>query len=396
MRLPSLCRYRIRGWTAVLVLLLVAIAGPAPGSQASRENLPEGSVAASTSTGSEFPAKESVEEAHPNSFLPLPVIFYTPETKLALGFSAIYIYRPADADVESRPSLFGGVAIYTLNNQVLAGFGGEHYWDHDRQQFKGGVFYRNFPNDFYGLGNDTDAELFEDYSDEAGSFSADYLRTVAGRIRIGGGVGYGTSSITRTEPGDCLSGDLIPGADGGQYLGAGLKATYDSRGNIVYPLASGFHQLSWWVYGKALGADFSFNTTTVDLRQYLHLGGSRVLALRGLGIFGGGNMPFQMMPALGGDNLLRGYFQGRFRERKLLALQGEFRSRVWSRIGAAVFGGLGQVARETGQLGLNRFHHSYGVGLRILLVEKEGMNLRTDFGFGSDQSGFYLGIGEVF
>ena len=59
-------------------------------------------------------------------------------------------------------------------------------------------------------------------------------------------------------------------------------------------------------------------------------------------------------------------------------------------------GGLGQVARDTGQLGINRFHYSYGAGLRVLLVEEEGLNLRADFGFGSDQSGFYLGIGEVF
>jgi hypothetical protein len=32
----------------------------------------------------------------------------------------------------------------------------------------------------------------------------------------------------------------------------------------------------------------------------------------------------------------------------------------------------------------------------ILLIKQEMMNLRMDFGFGEDQSGFYLGFSEVF
>lgn len=339
---------------------------------------------------------ERVEEKPRNVLIPLPVISYAPETKLSLGVSVVYIYRTGNADASSRPSTFGGLGIYTLNSQVLASVGGEHYWDEDRQKFTGGLFYQKFPNDFYGIGNDTDAGFSEGYTDEGASFSADYIREVIPRIRLGGGVSYGGSSITGTEPGELLSGDLIPGSSGGQILGAGLSVSYDSRTNISYPRSAGFYRLSWRLYDKVLGGDFDLNKTTLDLRRYFNLGAKRVLAFRGLADFGAGDVPFQVMPALGGDTLMRGYFAGRFRERKLLAVQGEFRGYVWRRFGGAVFGGLGQVAHETGQLGLDRFHYSYGFGLRFLLIEQEGINLRADFGFGSDQSGFYLGFGEAF
>jgi outer membrane protein assembly factor BamA len=145
-----------------------------------------------------------------------------------------------------------------------------------------------------------------------------------------------------------------------------------------------------------LGADFEFNQTTLDLRRYLPIGESRVVALRALGIASGGTVPFQLMPQLGGDQLLRGYFGGRFRERQLLAAQAEFRSRVWKRLGLVAFAAAGQVARDLDGLGIDRFRYSGGLGLRFLLISQEGMNLRADFGFGEDQSAFYIGFGEVF
>lgn len=338
---------------------------------------------------------ERETEAPRNYFIPVPVVYYTPETKLALGISGAYIYRTGEATVDSRPSTLGGVAIYTFRNQLLTSLGGVHYFDHDRQQLEGGLAYRNFPNEFYGLGNDTDADFSQDYTDEGAGFALDYLREVVPGLRLGGGLSAGTSSITETEAGDLLDGDAIPGSQGGQVLGLGLSANYDTRANISFPRGGAFHQLSWRIYEDVLGADYALTTTTVDLRQYVPLGGA-ILALRALGTGTTGTVPFQLMPELGGDLLLRGYFGGRFRDRQRVAAQAELRVGSWHRIGAAVFGGMGQVAPELDQLGIDRFHYSYGAGLRILLIKQEQMNLRADFGFGEDQSGFYFGFGEVF
>lgn len=45
---------------------------------------------------------------------------------------------------------------------------------------------------------------------------------------------------------------------------------------------------------------------------------------------------------------------------------------------------------------MNSFKPSYGFGFRYLLDRKEGINLRFDFGYGKNSSGFYFTAGEAF
>jgi hypothetical protein len=61
-----------------------------------------------------------------------------------------------------------------------------------------------------------------------------------------------------------------------------------------------------------------------------------------------------------------------------------------------MFAGAGQVSHDLDAQRLDGFKFSGGGGLRVLLNEDEGLNLRADFGFGENSSGFYLGVSEVF
>jgi outer membrane protein assembly factor BamA len=151
--------------------------------------------------------------------------------------------------------------------------------------------------------------------------------------------------------------------------------------------------VKWKVYGTFLGGDFKMNNISLDLRRYLPLGRNKVMALRAIGVSAGGNVPFQLMPTLSGQ---RGYYSSRFRDHKAVLAQAEFRMKLWKRLGGVVFGSLGQVAPSIEQFATNRTHTAYGFGLRALLIRQESLNLRFDFGFGEDQSGFYFGLGEAF
>ena len=102
------------------------------------------------------------------------------------------------------------------------------------------------------------------------------------------------------------------------------------------------------------------------------------------------------MPQLGGEELLRGYYGGRYRERNLLAVQAEYRAHVWWRFGAVGFVSAGRVSHDLSDMDFSGFKPAVGLGLRFLLAPDEGLNLRADFGFGKESSGFYLGLGEVF
>ena len=104
----------------------------------------------------------------------------------------------------------------------------------------------------------------------------------------------------------------------------------------------------------------------------------------------GGTVPFNRLPELGGAKLLRGYYEGRFREKNLLALQGEFRSPLYKRFGFTLYAGAGAVAREFSGLTEARWKWTAGAGLRFRLRRDSRLNLRLDVAGNHETFGVYF------
>lgn len=99
---------------------------------------------------------------------------------------------------------------------------------------------------------------------------------------------------------------------------------------------------------------------------------------------------------MGGSYVMRGYFEGRFRDKSLLVFQAEYRMPLFWRLGAVGFVGVGNVAEKFSQLDLGNLKSAYGIGLRFLFDRKERIQLRMDIGWGKNSSGFYFSIFEAF
>lgn len=94
---------------------------------------------------------------------------------------------------------------------------------------------------------------------------------------------------------------------------------------------------------------------------------------------------------------LRGYVRGRYRDRALAALQGEYRSPVRRRLGGVLFAGVGTVAPSLHRLGSGRLLPTHGVGVRLELDPQQRTSVRADYGRGIDgASGLYLGFNQAF
>ena len=93
---------------------------------------------------------------------------------------------------------------------------------------------------------------------------------------------------------------------------------------------------------------------------------------------------------------MRGYYDGRYRDRHLLAFQAEYRLPVWGKFGLVGFAGLGRVAPTLGGLDFSGLKYSAGFGLRFKIAPREGANLRIDWAFGQGTSGVYFTAGEAF
>jgi hypothetical protein len=79
----------------------------------------------------------------------------------------------------------------------------------------------------------------------------------------------------------------------------------------------------------------------------------------------GQQIPFFMLPALGGGSSLRGYASWRFRDQNSLLLQAEWRIMVNRYLDLAFFYDAGKVAARTSDLDLDHLKDDYGVGVRF-------------------------------
>ncbi len=135
-----------------------------------------------------------------------------------------------------------------------------------------------------------------------------------------------------------------------------------------------------------------------NLRGYVSLWPGHVLAGQFYGNTITGTVPFFRLNDLGGDDGgLRGYPRGRFVDKTMVNAQVEYRlERIWKRLGAVAFAGLGDLAARPEELALGQALYSYGLGLRFTIERQQKLNIRMDYALGEGYSGFYLTLGEAF
>lgn len=378
-------RYGLHRWTrggfAVVAIPLVLSCLPWPGRAQQGEVVADDSV-----------------RAPGNTFVPLPVLFYMPETGVGFGGMATYYFRTSGGGRDERPSSLTPLLVYTEKKQVIALFQGEIYLSQERYRLNFEAGYSLFPTKFWGVGNDTPDAAEEEYTPRTVNLAAKSQRQIASGWYLGGTVRVGYRALVEVEDGGLLDSGTVPGAVDSWVVGLGLLVTRDTRDNPVYPRSGSFHQLGGSWYSGHFGSSYDYGSFYLDVRKYFSAFSTHVVAIRGLAMASVSEQPFDLMPQLGGDVLLRGYFAGRYRDRQLLALQGEYRTPVWWRVGLVGFAGIGQVADNWGALELGHFHPSAGVGARFQLSRTEGLNIRADYGWGFDAAttGFYLSVGEAF
>jgi len=343
------------------------------------------------------------EQELPPSLVPMPILFRQPETGTGFGSAATYFFRlGAPEDVSGSrppsPSTITAVAIYTTRSQVIAAIEPNLRLRGDRLRIGGALEFVRFPTSFWGVGNDTGDEMEESYTTRAVNLEAGALRELRKGWYAGLVGRYARRKLSDLEPGGLLDRGAVPGTDGNQILGLGAALSRDTRDRSTNPGSGGFHQLRVIRFTSALGSDFDYTQFSLDLRRYLPLAPGGVLALRAMGESLTGAAPFDVFPQLGGAELLRGYYGGRFRDMSLVALQAELRRHVAWRFGVVGFGALGQVAPGVADLRLDGMKAAVGAGLRFAINESEGLNIRADYGWGLETGtrGFYLSLGEVF
>lgn len=350
----------------------------------------------------EHPAERDIEQDAERdaeggwSLIPFVLPAYQPETSFLLGGAAILSHQPPrDSGLRESQLSFAGAA--SVRGQFTALLSPDLFLLDDRMHLGGTLSAARFPDTFYGVGADTPEDLSEPYRANI------YELELSPRWRLVEGLYVGPSlrlqnvDVAEVEDGGLLDAGTIEGSDGGTTLQLGVSAFWDTRSSTLYPTAGGIVRLNVRRALPALGSDYEFDVLRLDARRYITLPwrARHILALQGVLELRDGAPPFYDLARLGGAEIMRGYYEGRYRERQLYALQAEYRAPLFWRFGGVVFASVGGVAHDVDSSFFDHPHLGGGAGLRFAPLDDVPVNFRLDFAFG-DTLAFYLNVGEAF
>ncbi len=321
-----------------------------------------------------------------------PIVYYTPETRLAFGAGVMHLIRSSPSE---RPSSFIASLIYTQNKQVMAELSTGFFFERGKYWHTGNFYYYFYPNSYYGIGNDTPDSAKEQYTMQVFRFNPSFLVRTSENLFIGPLIHYESWRMQKTETGRPLSLGTIPGSRSTTVTGVGVLVNYDERDNLFAATSGRFYQAAFIASPEFLGSTFSFTRLQLDAREYFPLGSGQVISAEALIHTTTGTVPFRFLPKLGGQNILRGYFEGRYRDNHMIVLQSEYRTPFWYRFGFALFGGIGEVANRFSRFQLSGMKISYGAGLRFAFIPDERIILRLDYGAGKNSDGVYITFNEA-
>lgn len=380
---------------AVLLVLLTHAAGAADPGGADPGGVVGEPVTVPDTTAAveaEASADSSKADSTYTDLAAFPIAFYTPETGFGMGAAGAYFFKPHP---ESRPSSIGAIAFYSTRGNLSVGIAPELYSRDGSRRITAALSYENFPQSFWGIGNDTEKEMEEEYTSRAVNFDFSFQRRFYRGMRVGLRYNFRYERVTEVEEDGLLVTGEVPGTEEHKVSGLGIVTTWDNRDNIIFTRKGTFVEFLGMYYGDILGSDYEYSRVSFDARLFTPIAGEHSVALRGLATNVAGEAPFQDLPVLGGAFLMRGYDVGRFRDKSRMIFQAEYRSAYWWRFSAAVFGSYGGVAHRLSDLDFGSFRYAAGAGMRFRLND-ENFNLRIDAGVGENSSGFYIVAGEAF
>jgi hypothetical protein len=340
-----------------------------------------------------------------SSFVVLPILTSAPETGFEIGGAGLYSFYSdtARANKTKVSDIYPYVSI-TTKGQTHFSVSTSYWTPKNLANYTGAISYINYPFNFYGIGNNTRKADAEDAVEKRfklnlGStwlFTKNFYAGV-----VAGGYSYKYTNIILDNT--HFSGEpAIENINGGTGMLVGPSLLFDSRDNNTYTTRGAIITAYYnAMHGISSNNGYTGGFLNIEYSQFFSLSKKLIL---GIDIqeqsLTGGLSPFYLLPSLGSDEMMRGYYNGRYRDRNFIAGQTELRYRISDRFGVVGFLGTGEVAHT--MFSINSLKPDYGGGVRYFFDTEKGLSIRADYGVGEKvageprQSGFYIGLGQAF
>jgi hypothetical protein len=258
---------------------------------------------------------------------------------------------------------------------------------------------------FYGIGPGSPADQRTSYRFEQPYLAAAFtLAPTRRHWTLGGGAEWtrwkqrpGEGSFPSVET--AFTPLTLPGLGADvTYVHTRGTAGFDWRPFPGYARRGGYYGVTVHDY-TAAGGEFGFDQVDYEAIQHIPiLREAWVVTLRGAAATaypkGDQEIPFFLLPSLGGGSTLRGFSSWRFRDRNSLLLQAEWRIVANRFFDTAVFYDTGKVAARASDLDFNGMQHDAGVGFRF--HAPDATLLRVDVARSREGGRIVFAAGRVF
>ncbi|MDE6789301.1 MAG: BamA/TamA family outer membrane protein [Ruminococcus sp.] len=336
--------------------------------------------------------QERHDKAFDISFIGGP--HYSSEKKFGLGLLAAGVYSTNRNDSLTPLSNVSIYADFSTSGFYSIGIRGTSRFNQDRFRIDYDTYFESMPSKFWGIGyhNGINDKNETDYKNLMSELQIDALFLPMQNLYFGPML---EMSYVKGVLKDKDRSYLWNNEDMRTFnYGIGLMVTFDTRDNLTAPKSGVNLSLKQRYYGKWMGNSYAFSSTELVAAWYKGLWKDCTMALQYHTMITYGNTPWGILASMGVSRNMRGYYEGRYRDKGEMDFTAELRQRVYKRIGVVAWGGVGEVFPRLNAVNIHDLLPNYGVGLRWEF--KKNVNVRFDMGFGKNQSSFVFNINEAF
>ena len=311
---------------------------------------------------------------------------------LGLVASATYSTDRSDSTLErSNASLYSDM---TTKGFLMIGLRGNNFFPHNRIRMDYRLYVYTFPSYLWGFSydqSDTDSNKSK-YSRTTFEVMTRLLYRLDRPSYVGPIVRYQyvhAYTLKDIAP-QLLTGMPMTVSD----LGVGLSYTLDSRDFMLNASRGWFVQIDFTSNPHFLGNKNTYYTAEAQVATYRRAWRGAIIAGELHTRQSTGHVPWPMLAEVGSSNRMRGYYEGRYRDKNVIEAQVELRQHIWHRNGMVLWLGAAEVFDEYQSMRFKHILPNAGVGYRWQF--KKGVNVRLDYGFSRNGGGFIFNINEAF
>lgn len=318
---------------------------------------------------------------------------YSVEKKFGIGLLAAGVYSTARYDTLTPLSNASVYADISTSGYYSIGIRGTTRFPRDKYRINVDAYFSSIPDKFWGIG----------YVNNVNSSNeANYKR-----LEIRGNLDFLAEVYPQLYVGPLLEMTYMKGNpnDENRYLwnderlrtfscAVGAKVSYDIRDNLTAPNRGVYVLLAQKYYGRWIGNTSPFMSTDLRVCWYTPMWKGSVLATQFHALYTYGRTPWSMLAYVGGSYNMRGYYEGRYRDKGEMDAVVELRQHVYRRVGVVLWGGAATIFPKLNDVTLKHVLPNYGAGLRWEF--KKNVNVRFDVGIGRNEWGVVFNINEAF